>query len=420
MHDIKYIVENIDQVNQALSKRLDQSEYDLDSLVGIYENFKDKKSEYESERAKQKDYNDKMAKLDKSSQEFKDTVEDLKQLSSKVKELEGKFREVEQQLSRELAKLPNLPDEDVPAGGKDNNIELRKWGKEPEFDFEIKDHMEIGENLGILDFGRAAKIGGAQMSMYRGDGARLLWALVNFFMDEHTNSGYEAILPPHLLNENSAFVAGQLPKYKDDVYWTQDDQCLLPTAETALANFYGEEILEEGELPKKLFAYTPCYRREAGSYRKNERGLMRMHQFHKVEMFQFTRAEKSEDALDEITKRAEELVKKLGLRYRVSLLAGEDMAFQAAKTLDVEIWLPFQKMWTEVSSISNARDFQSRRGNIRYRDSNGDLQFVHSLNGSGLATPRLIIGILETYQKSDGSVVIPEVLQKYMGKSKIG
>jgi seryl-tRNA synthetase len=252
--------------------------------------------------------------------------------------------------------------------------------------------------------------------MYTGEGAKLEWALINFFIDEHLKDGYEMILPPHLLVEESAYTAGQLPKFRDDVYWVQDGNCLLPTAETALANIYRDEILNEEDLPKKFFAYTPCYRREAGSYRASERGLMRTHQFNKVEMFQYTTQEQSEGALEELVKKASDLVEKLGLHYRISKLAAGDCSAGAAKTFDVEVWIPAIEKYYEVSSISNVRDYQSRRGNMRYKTKDKETKFLHMLNASGLATSRLLVAILENYQNEDGSVEIPEVLQKYLGK----
>jgi len=320
---------------------------------------------------------------------------------------------------KNLASLPNIPADDIPAGGKEANQVLREEGNIPEFDFDIQDHLTLGTKLGILDFDRAAKIAGTQFAMHAGDGAMLVWALVTYFIKKHVEAGYTPYLPPHLLNRDSAFVAGQLPKFEDDVYWTKDGMCLLPTAETALSNLHRDEILEENDLPKKFFAYTPCYRRESGAAGTRDRGLMRMHQFHKVEMFQYTKPQDSDCALEELVGRAESLVSDLGLAYRVTLLAGEDLSFGMSKTIDVEAWMPYEKKWAEVSSISNARDFQARRGNIRYRTSEGGIDYVHMLNASGLATSRLTVAILETYQQKDGSIRVPEVLQDFMGKSVI-
>jgi seryl-tRNA synthetase len=246
-------------------------------------------------------------------------------------------------------------------------------------------------------------------------GARLEWALINFFIDEHIQAGYEMVIPPNLVVRESAYTAGQLPKFEEDVYWTKEGLCLIPTAETVLTNIYRDEILDEGDLPKKFFAYTPCYRKEAGSYRANEKGLIRMHQFNKVEMYQFTTEDKSEEALEELRERAENLVEKLGLHYKTVKLAAGDCSSTAAKTYDVEVWIPTIEKYYEVSSISNVRDYQARRGNMRYRTQEGEIKYLHTLNASGLATSRLMVAILESYQQKDGSIVIPEVLRKYVG-----
>lgn len=419
MLDIKRIVEDRENVKKALLKRMTHDDLDLDSLIKVYDEFKGKLAEFEKKRSEQNKFNEEMAKLEKGSEKFVKMVSALKAISSEVKALDKESAELKEKLDNMLAALPNIPDDEVAAGGKENNKVVREWGDKPEFGFEIKDHLTLGENLGILDFGRASKIGGAQMSMYLGDGARLVWALVKYFMDFHEEDGYTCVIPPHLVNEQSAYTAGQLPKFKDDVYWTQDGQCLVPTAETALSNLHRDETLAEDDLPKKYYSYTPCYRREAGSYGSEERGLKRMHQFHKVEMFQYTTPETSGGAIDELVGRAETLVKGLGLAHRVSLLAADDMSFGMARTYDVEVYLPFEKGWTEVSSISNARDFQARRGNMKYKTKDGEVRIMHTLNASGLATPRVIIALLETYQQKDGTIKVPEVLQEYMGKDTI-
>lgn len=419
MLDIRRIVDDKAAVEEALLKRMPKEELDLDDVITGYENLRTARQKFEELRAEQNAQNDKMAKLDKRSEEFTNAVEKMRKLSEDVRERESTMGDIEQMLVNKLSALPNLPDDDVPSGGKENNKVLREEGKVPEFDFDIKDHLTLGTELGILDFERASKMAGAQFAMHVGDGTMLIWALVTYFMKQHVKDGYTPYLPPHLLNRTSAFVAGQLPKFEDDVYWTNDDMCLLPTAETALSNLHRDEILDEKSLPEKFFAYTPCYRKESGSYGSRDKGLMRMHQFHKVEMFQYTKPEDSDTAMDELVRKAEELVKSLGLAYRVTLLAAEDMSFGMAKTIDIEAWLPYEKKWAEVSSISNSRDFQARRGNVRYRKSDGSLDHVHMLNASGLATSRLMVALLETYQQADGSVKIPKVLQDFMGKSEI-
>lgn len=416
MLDIKRIVEDKQNVEKALLKRMSSSELNLDKIVTKYKEYKDKLQEFESKRAEQKDYNDKMASAEKGSDEFKKMIVDMKKLSEEVKSLDEEVKELKESWVSLVEVLPNIPDEDVPAGEKESNVVTREIGKKPEFYFDIKDHVEIARNLGLVDFDRASKMSGTQFVMYTGMGARLEWALINFFIDQHLKDGYEFILPPHLVVRESAYTAGQLPKFEDDVFWTKDGYCLIPTAETALCNFHRDEILEEKELPRKIFGYTPCYRREAGSYRTDERGLMRMHQFNKVEMFQYTKPENSEQALNDLVNKAVDLVEKLGIHARISLLAAGDCSAAAAKTYDIEAYIPSLDKYYEVSSASNVKDYQARRGNIRYRDEKtGNTEYIHMLNASGLATSRIMVSLLETYQQKDGSVKVPEVLQEYVG-----
>ncbi len=420
MLDAKLIVEKTDFVKEGLLKRMAPEDLNLEEIVSLYDEVKKKKKDFEDLRSKQKGFNDKMAKIEKGSDDFKGMIEELKQISQKVKKLDIEVRELETTLKSKLEILPNIPDEDVPSGEKENNVVVEEVGEKRDFSFKFKDHVEICESLNLVDFERAAKLAGSQFAMYVGEGAKLEWALINFFIDEHLKDGYEMILPPHLLVEDSAYTAGQLPKFRDDVYWVQDGNCLLPTAETALVNIYRDEILDEKYLPKKFFAYTPCYRREAGSYRANERGLMRTHQFNKVEMFQYTTHEQSPKAFEELVEKAANLVKKLNLHYRISKLAAGDCSAPAARTYDVEVWIPAMEQYYEVSSVSNVKDYQARRGNIRYKSEKDGSKFVHMLNASGLATSRLMVALLETYQNEDGSVSVPEVLQKYLkGKKKI-
>lgn len=415
MLDIKRIVQNKEEVKHALLKRMSEEDLDLDKIIELHEDKKKKQLEYETQRSKQKSFNDKMSTVEKGSDEFKKLVSDLKELSEKVKETQDELREVEEKLKAELDVLPNIPDDDVVAGGKENNRVIREIGEKPNFDIEIKDHLEIAQGLGMVDMERASKIAGSNFAMYLGKGAQLEWALLNYFISEHLKDGYQMVMPPHLLTEESGYTAGQLPKFKDDVYWVEDGNMLLPTAESALANVFRDEIFDESKLPIKLFAYTPCYRREAGGYRTNERGLMRMHQFNKVEMFQYTTQEQSEAALEELLDKATRLVDGLGLHYRVSQLAADDCSAGAAKTYDVEVFLPYLGTYYEVSSISNVRDYQSRRGNIKYKTGDSENKYVHMLNASGLATSRVMVAILETYQNADGSLTVPEVLRPYMG-----
>ena len=323
-----------------------------------------------------------------------------------------------------MLSLPNLPDPDLLPGGKENNQPLRYVGKKPEFDFEPRHHVDLCEGLGLIDYTRGVKLAGAGNWMYTGMGARLEWALLNYFLDCHIADGYEFILPPHMLEYQCGETAGQFPKFADEVYKIAnptDDRVhyMLPTAEAALASLYRDEILTEADLPRKLFAYTPCFRREAGSHRADERGMVRGHQFNKVEMFQFCRPEDSDAAFDELVTKAERLVEGLGFHFRTVKLAAGDCSASMARTYDIEILIPSMDGYKEVSSVSNARDYQARRGNIRYRRADGKIDFVHTLNGSGLATSRIFPALVEQNQRADGSIVVPECLRKYLGGIEI-
>ncbi|HPM14194.1 MAG TPA: serine--tRNA ligase [Candidatus Dojkabacteria bacterium] len=420
MIDIKRIVESKDEVEKALSKRMSVEDMHLDEIIDLYNKRKKILTEYENKRAQQNSFNTKMAGIEKGSEEFKKLVSDLKVLSENVKELERNVDELTDKLTSLVEVLPNIPDDDVVAGQKEANQVIKVVGEKPVFDFPIKDHVELGDSLGLFDLDRAVKMSGNNFVMYKGWGARLEWALLNYFIDSHLSDGYEMLLPPHIVGERSGYTAGQLPKFKDDVYWLKDlDQFLIPTAETALDNLFRDEILNEKDLPKKYFSYTPCYRKEAGSYRANEKGLIRVHQFNKVEMYQYTTQEGSDLAFEELLQKAEKLVANLGLHYRVSKLAAGDCSAPAARTYDVEVWLPAISQYYEVSSISNVRDYQARRGNMRYRKEDGSIEYMHTLNASGLATSRLMVALVETYQQKDDSILIPDVLRKYIGVDKI-
>ena len=327
-----------------------------------------------------------------------------------------------------LETLPNLPADDVVAGGKENNLVVSSGNEKPVFAFSPKHHVDLCEQLGLIDYRRGAMLGGNGFWVYRGLGARLEWALLNYFMEEHLADGYEMILPPHILTWQCGYTAGQFPKFKDDVFQLRRDDgedfthFILPTAETALVNLHRDEILDESQLPLRYFAYTPCYRKEAGSYRAEERGMIRGHQFNKIEMFQYVKPEQSEAALQELVGKAARLVEKLGLHYRVSKLAAGDCSASMRKTYDIEVWIPSMNDYKEVSSASDAGDYQARRGNMRYRSQEtGKPVFVHTLNASGLATSRIFPAIVEQFQQADGSVVIPEILSKWLGGlEKIG
>jgi seryl-tRNA synthetase len=320
-----------------------------------------------------------------------------------------------------MLSLPNLPDRDLLAGGKENNEALRFFGEPKTFDFEPKNHVDLCTDLGLIDYKRGTKLSGAGFWIYRGLGARLEWALLNYFIDTHLSNGYELVLVPHMLGYECGLTAGQFPKFADDVYWleTAEDErrrFMLPTAETALVSLHRDEILTEADLPRKYISYTPCFRREAGSYRADERGMVRGHQFNKVEMVQYTLPEKSDEAFEELVANAENLVKGLGFHFRTVKLAAEDCSASMARTYDIEINIPSMNGYKEVSSVSNARDYQARRGMIRVkRDATGKPEFVHTLNGSGLATSRILPALVEQNQQKDGSVVVPEVLRKYIG-----
>jgi len=333
----------------------------------------------------------------------------------------AKLKELDAELLNNLLALPNMPDADLLPGGKENNEPLRYIGEKHSFDFEPKHHVDLCTDLGLIDYERGVKLAGGGNWMYTGMGARLEWALLNYFIDTHIADGYDFILPPHMLEYQCGLTAGQFPKFADEVFKIANHPTeggtfyMLPTAEAALASVYRDEILTEADLPKKFFAYTPCFRREAGSHRADERGMVRGHQFNKVEMFQFTTPEGSDEAFEELVKKAENLVAGLGLHFRTVKLAAGDCSASMARTYDIEILIPSMNGYKEVSSVSNARDYQARRGNIKYRRADGKTDFVHTLNGSGLATSRIFPAIVEQNQRADGSIVVPEALRKYLG-----
>ncbi len=359
--------------------------------------------------------------------EGKDTTaifEEMKTLGNKVEELDNKVAEIDNKIWNILSVLPNLPDDDLLGGGKENNKVLRQVNKKPEFNFKPKSHYDLCVDLGLIDYDRGVKLAGNGCWIYRGVGAMLEWALLNYFIEQHIKDGYEFILPPHMLNYDCGYGAGQFPKFSDEVYWIDNkdekSKFLLPTAETALVNLYKGEIIPQEKLPMKFFAYTPCYRREAGSYRQEERGMIRGHQFNKVEMVQITTPEQSANAFEELVGKAEQLVKDLGLHYQVSKLAAGDCSASMKRTYDIEIWIPSMEIYKEVSSASNAGDYQARRNNTKFRNKETKkTEYVHTLNASGLATSRLIPAIVEQCQNEDGSITIPEPLRKFMGGMQV-
>ena len=409
MLDIKLIRENKKDIEKALLKRMNKKDLDLGKVIKL----DDKRVKLLQEVEELKAERNKFSKTKPTP----DVIKKMKKVGDKVKKLDDEIRKVESVLKEKLSELPNILADDVPVGGKENNKVIKTFGKQPKFDFKPKNHIELATSLDIIDYKRAAKMSGAGFWLYKGDGALLEWALLNYFVEFHRNNDYTFIIPPYLLTEQAAYISGHLPKFRDDLYWTQDKLCLNATSEMMLGNYHRDEILNEKNLPLKYFAYSTCFRREAGTYRKEERGMIRGHQFNKVEMFQFTKPEDSWKAMDELTKYAEELVEGLGLHYQTVLLAAGDASDAMAKTLDIEVWIPSMEMYKEVSSVSNALDYQARRGNVRFKNTKtGKNEFVHTLNASGLATSRLIPAILEQFQQKDGSVIIPKVLRPYMGK----
>ncbi|WP_444642698.1 serine--tRNA ligase [Caproiciproducens sp. R1] len=420
MLDIKLIRSNPEKVKAGAKKRCIDVDALVDDILKIDEERREVTGKVESMKAEQNAATKKIPVMKKAGEDTASLMAELKTLSEKIKESDAQLGELEEKQKTLLLSLPNMPDEDLLAGGKENNQPIRFYKEKPSFDFEPKNHVELCESLGMIDYQRGAKLAGAGSWVYRGMGARMEWALLNFFVSEHLNDGYELVLPPHMLNYECGYVAGQFPKFTDEVYWIQnptstDKKFMLPTAETALVNLHRDEVLTAEELPRKYIAYTPCYRREAGSYRSEERGMIRGHQFNKVEMVQYTTPEQSDDAFAELVGKAEKLVQKLGLHYRLSKLAAGDCSFSMARTYDIEVWIPSMEIYKEVSSASNARDYQARRGNVKFRGEDKKLQFVHTLNASGLATSRVIPAIVEQYQNADGSVTVPEVLRPFIG-----
>ncbi len=420
MLDIKLIRTNPDLVKANIKKREMDLDHVVDEILKLDGERRELTGKVEAMKAERNADTKKIPQMKKAGEDTTELMARMKALADQIKEADAELGKLEEAQQNLMLSLPNMPDENVVAGGKEQNEPIRYFKEQPKFDFEPKNHVELCEGLGMIDYQRGAKIAGNGGWIYRGAGARMEWALLNFFINEHLKDGYELILPPHMLNYECGYVAGQFPKFTDEVYWIQnptsaDKKFLLPTAETALVNLHRDEILTNEELPRKYIAYTPCYRREAGSYRSEERGMIRGHQFNKVEMVQYTRPDQSDAAFEELVMKAERLVQELGLHYRLSKLAAGDCSFSMARTYDIEVWIPSMGIYKEVSSASNARDYQARRGNVKFRDEDKKLQFVHTLNASGLATSRVMPAIVEQYQNADGSVTVPEVLRPYMG-----
>jgi seryl-tRNA synthetase len=421
MLDIRFIRENSELVKQKLEAR--GSDIDLSVFLSIDEKRREVLQKIEVLRAERNRASDEIAKLKKEKKEVDPSVfASMKELSSQVKALDEELKSVEQETNDFLLTMPNMPLDSVPVGRTEEDNEIvRSWGEAPELSFQPKEHWELGEKLGILDFDRASKIAGSRFSLYKGAGARLERALINFMLDLHTEDhNYTEILPPFIANRTTMTGTGQLPKFEDDLFKLEGlDYFLIPTAEVPLTNIFQREILNEEDLPVYFAAHTPCFRKEAGSYGKDTKGLIRQHQFNKVELVKFSTPETSDDELESLLVNAEEVLKRLGIHYRVVNLCTGDIGFSAARTYDIEVWLPGQGVYREISSCSNFGDFQARRAGIRFRRK-GDKksEFVHTLNGSGLAVGRTVVAVLENFQQADGSVMIPEVLQPYMGGLK--
>ena len=421
MLDIKYIKENPEDVIERLARKGKDAREDIARILELDGQRRAMIAETEALKAEQNKVSKEIPKLKKEGKDVAPIFAEMKELSDKAKANDLKLRDIETEYMNLMLALPNLPDPDLKPGEKENNEPIRYFGEPHKFDFQPKHHVDLCTDLGLIDYDRGTKLAGSGFWIYKGMGARLEWALLNYFIDCHLADGYEFILPPHMLEYECGLTAGQFPKFADEVYKIEnptDDRVhyMLPTAEAALASLYRNEVLNEADLPKKFFAYTPCFRREAGSYRSDERGMVRGHQFNKVEMFQFTRPEDSDAAFEELVTKAENLVKGLGFHFRTVKLAAGDCSASMARTYDIEIQIPSMNGYKEVSSVSNARDYQARRGQIRFkRASTGKTEFVHTLNGSGLATSRIFPAMVEQNQQADGSVVVPEVLRKYLG-----
>ena len=426
MLDIKLIKENPQNVIDRLRAKGREAEADIYRVIELDAKRRELISSSESLKAEQNKTTKLVPVYKKEGKDCAPIFAQMKELGAKVKEQEEELKQVETEYTSIMLSFPNLPDPDLVAGGKENNQPLYYFGEPRKFDFEPKNHVDLCTSLGLIDYPRGVKLSGNGSWIYRGLVARLEWALLNYFIDTHLSNGFELVLVPHMLGYECGLTAGQFPKFEDEVYWldvAEDERrrFMLPTAETALVSLHRDEILKESELPKKYISYTPCFRREAGSYRADERGMVRGHPFNKVEMVQYTLPEDSDRAFEELVSCAEGLVKGLGFHFRTVKLAAGDCSASMARTYDIEIQIPSMNGYKEVSSVSNARDYQARRGAIRFkRDDSGRIEYCHTLNGSGLATSRILPALVEQNQNADGSVTVPEVLRKYVGTDRIG
>lgn len=420
MLDIRYVVENTESVKRALAGR--NGEFPVDKAVDLELRRREIIKEVEALKARRNSESAKVAQLKREKQNADEIIADMQKIGGQIKELDDKLAVVEAELKDAMLSIPNLPHATTPVGKSDaDNVEVRKWGEPTKFGFTPKPHWELGEELGILDWPRAAKITGARFTIYRGAAARLERSIISLMLDLHTSNGYSEILPPYIVNRASMTATGQLPKFEEDAFALKNtDYFLVPTAEVPVTNLHRDEILSESDLPIKYCAYTACFRAEAGSAGRDTRGLIRQHQFNKVELVKFTRPSESYDELEKLTNDAEAVLQSLKLPYRVMSLCSGDIGFSSAKTYDLEVWLPSYGRYVEISSCSNFEDYQARRGNIKYRQAaTGKPAYVHTLNGSGLAVGRTVAAVMENYQNADGTITVPDALRSYMGCDRI-
>ncbi len=421
MLDIKLIRENPDKINELLKRR--NPALSIDEVLIIDEERRKIQTKADELRAKRKAESQKIGQMKKNGENTDEIQEDVRVLGDEIKDLEGKQTELDEKQRDILLHIPNIPDETTPIGASDaDNVEVYKWGEPRKFDFEFKAHWDLCEEKNLVDFERGVKLSQSRFTLYRGKGSKLERAIINFFLDYHTEQqGYEEILPPFMANSATMTGTGQLPKFAEDMYKCEnEDLYLIPTAEVPVTNIYSGEILSEDDLPKYMTAYTPCFRREAGSAGKDTRGLIRVHQFNKVELVKLCTPESSKDEHEKLTEDAEKMLQLLELPYRREALSTGDIGFSANKCWDLEVWMPSYNAYKEISSCSNYGDYQARRANIRYKEkATGKTRFVHTINGSGLAVGRTFAAIVENYQQADGTIIIPEVLRKYTGFDKI-
>ncbi len=419
MIDIKRIIEDTENITKSLLKRMDNVEFS--NVINLYNERIKLLQQVEEKKAIKNKFAKEVGLLKRDGQVTETLIKEMTDSNETIIALDLQIKEIEQKINHFLIALPNIPDEDVVSGGKENNKVIKTYLEKRNYDFDVKEHYELCKQLNLIDYDRGIKLAGAGSWIYTGLGARIEWALINYFIDQHIKDNYQFLMLPYMLNYECGYGAGQFPKFNEDVYWIDgnDRKFLMPTAETALVNLHKDEILNINELPKKYFAFTQCFRKEAGSSRVYERGTIRGHQFNKVEMVQYVEEGKTEIAFEELLGKAEKIIQDLGLHYQVSKLAAGDCSGAMCRTYDIEVWIPSIGRYTEVSSVSNSRDYQTRRNNTKYRDESGKIKYVQTLNASALATSRLVPAIVEQFQNADGSVNVPEVLVPYLQGIKI-